>query len=42
MIHCLLQEELSVLIFGDDLHSVILSYRLVESMSKCFAYDKAS
>jgi hypothetical protein len=41
MLHCLLQEELVVPTFGDDLHYIILSYRLVESMPKGFAYDRA-
>jgi hypothetical protein len=41
MLRCLLLEELVVLAFGEDLHRGILSYRLVETMPKCFAYDKA-
>jgi hypothetical protein len=41
MLHYLLLEELIVLAFGDDLHHVILSCRPVETMHKCFAYDRA-
>jgi hypothetical protein len=41
MLHCLLLKELIVLAFDFDLHRVILSCRLVESMPKHFAYDRA-
>jgi hypothetical protein len=41
MLHCLLLKELAVLVFGDDLHRVILSYKLVEFMPEEFAYDRA-
>jgi hypothetical protein len=40
MLHCLLLEELVISALGDDFHCVILSYGLVESMLKCFAYDR--
>jgi hypothetical protein len=38
----LLLEELAVLAFHDDLHRAILGCRLVKTMPKDFAYDKAS
>jgi hypothetical protein len=41
MLRCLLLEELAVLALGDDLHHVILGCRLVETVSKGFAYDRA-
>jgi hypothetical protein len=41
MLHYLLLEELAVLVFGDDLHHVILSYRPVETVPEGFAYDRA-
>jgi hypothetical protein len=40
MLCCLLLEELAVLAFGDDLHHVILSCRLVEIIPEGFAYDR--
>jgi hypothetical protein len=40
MLHCLLLEELVVIALGDDLHRIILSCRLVETMHECFAYDR--
>jgi hypothetical protein len=41
MLHYLLLEELAVLVFGDDLHHIILSYRPVETVPEGFAYDRA-
>jgi hypothetical protein len=41
MLHYLLLEELAILVFDDDLHHVILSYRLVETVADGFAYDRA-
>jgi hypothetical protein len=40
MLHCLLLKELSVIVFGDDLHRVILSCELVETVPEGFAYDR--
>jgi hypothetical protein len=42
MLRYLLLKELTVLAFGDDLHHVILSCRPVETVTKGFAYDRAS
>jgi hypothetical protein len=42
MLRCVLLEELSVLAFDDNLHHVILSCRLVETVPKGFAYDRVS
>jgi hypothetical protein len=42
MLHCLLLKKLTVLVFGDDLHRIILSCRPVEAVLKVFAYDRAS
>jgi hypothetical protein len=37
---CLLLEELAVLALGDDLHGVILSCTLIETMHEGFADDR--
>jgi hypothetical protein len=42
MLHCLLREELVVLVLGDDLHHIILSYRPIETMPDGFSYDRVS
>jgi hypothetical protein len=42
MLHCLLLKELTVIALGDDLNSVIISCRLVETVPECLAYDKMS
>jgi hypothetical protein len=42
MLRCFLLEELAVLAFGYDLHRVTLCCRLVETIPKGFAYDRAS
>jgi hypothetical protein len=41
MLHYLLLKELIFLAYGDDLHRVIPSCRLVETMAEGFAYDRA-
>jgi hypothetical protein len=41
MLRGLLLEELEISAFGDDFHHIILVCRSVESMSECFAYDRA-
>jgi hypothetical protein len=38
MLRCLLLKEMIVFVFGDNLHHVILSCRLVETVSEGFAY----
>jgi hypothetical protein len=40
MLRCLLLEELTVIALGDDLHRVSHSYRPVETVSECLAYDR--
>jgi hypothetical protein len=40
MLCCLLLKELVVLVLGDDLHRVILSCRLIETMPKGFTNDR--
>jgi hypothetical protein len=40
MLHCLLLEELTVIALGDDLHRVSHSYRPLETMPECLAYDR--
>jgi hypothetical protein len=40
MLHCLLLEELAVIALDDDFHRIILSYRPVEAVSECPAYDR--
>jgi hypothetical protein len=42
MLRCLLLEELVILALDDDIHRVILSCRLVETMPEGFAYDRAT
>jgi hypothetical protein len=42
MLCCLLLKELAAFAFDDDLHRIIYVCRLVETMSKGFAYDRAS
>jgi hypothetical protein len=41
VLHCLLLEELTILALGDDLHRIILSCRLVQTMPESYAYDRA-
>jgi hypothetical protein len=41
MLRYLLLEELAVFAIGDDLYHIILSCRLVETVSEGFAYDRA-
>jgi hypothetical protein len=40
MLRCLLLKELAVIALGDDLHHVILSCRLVETVPECLSYDR--
>jgi hypothetical protein len=40
VLHCLLLEELAVFALGDDFYCIILGCGLVESVSKCLAYDR--
>jgi hypothetical protein len=40
MLRCLPPEVLAVLVFGDDLYCVILSYRPVEIMPESFVKDR--
>jgi hypothetical protein len=42
MIRCLLLEELAVFALDNDLHRIILSCRLIETVPNGFAYDRAS
>jgi hypothetical protein len=42
MLHCLLLEELIIIALGDDLYRAILSYRSVETVHECLAYDRTS
>jgi hypothetical protein len=37
MLHSLLLEELAIFTLGDDFHYIILSCRLVESVTECFS-----
>jgi hypothetical protein len=41
MLRSLLLEKLTIPAFGDDIHRVILDCELVETVSECFAYDRA-
>jgi hypothetical protein len=42
MLRYLLLKELTILVFGDDLHHVILSCRPIEIMHEDFTYDRVS
>jgi hypothetical protein len=42
MLCCLLLEELPDLVFGHDLHRIILSCGPVETVHEGIAYDRAS